>query len=176
MLELDASLEDVISVMSFRFFFWKTISYLQNIYYFGDPANCKITVLKLINSKIYSKSVWSLQNFSWRGWAEISLTGPGMHENSLNSATRWAPLEACDHKESERKRHRIVENDRTMSTFTQDSMHQMALFESAVWCRYIMQMRELLIKGFSHGKWVQRPHCSISSLLFDDTVGRKWYL
>ena len=41
-------------------------------------------------------------------------------------------LEAYDYEESERKRRSIVESDGTMLTFTQDAMHQMAPFVSAV--------------------------------------------
>ena len=45
---------------------------------------------------------------------------------------KYEPLEACNHKESERKWRRIVDNDGTMSTFTQDAMYQMALFGSGM--------------------------------------------
>ena len=51
---------------------------------------------------------------------------------AVRAEGKYEPLEACDHKELERKRHRIVENDGTMLTFTQDVMCQMALFGSAL--------------------------------------------
>ena len=46
---------------------------------------------------------------------------------------KYKPLEVSDHKKSEQKKCRIVENVSTMSTFTQDAMRHMALFRSAVW-------------------------------------------
>ena len=53
-------------------------------------------------------------------------------ELAAQAEGNYEPLEACDHKELEGKRRCIVENDGTLSTFTQNAMRQMALFGSAV--------------------------------------------
>ena len=62
----------------------------------------------------------------------VTQTGIPCSGKKKDKRENTEPLEAYTHKKSEQKRRLIIENDGTMSTFTQDAMRQMALFRSAV--------------------------------------------
>ena len=112
---------------------------MQRLAWRGQISNLRVNIefLKMgddnDHGRFQAKRVDELKNFLTQQGIQCS----GKKKDELvdlaaQAVGKYEPLEACDHKESERKRRHIVENDGTMSTFTQDAMRQIALLGSAV--------------------------------------------